>query len=523
MDLKDNEKDVYGVSEKVYEVPSDHAIHTNAHDADAAAKLVAGFTGELDPVEAKRVLGKIDRNMLPMMMILYLVQFMDKTTLGNSVNLGLKTDNHLTSLQYNWLGTIFYLAYLVFEYPQNLALQRFPAGRWMSLNILCWSIFLMCHAACHNFVGLFICRLGLGICEGSITAGFLVTTTMFYTHAESSRRVGFWFLMNGTAQIVSGFLAYGILHSKSSFAPWRIFMLTTGLITLVVAVWFLLRFPNNPMDAKFLSKEEKVIAIERIRSNQSGVENKHWKKDQFIETLLDWKTWAFFLFAALDNVPNSLTNQNSIIIKSLGFTALQTTLLGCVSGVIEIITIYTGTLCVKKYPNARAIIGTIYFIPNIIGSALILGLPFSNKTGQLIALYITGVGTTGFVLSLAWITAVTAGHTKKVTTNAIMLIGYCLGNLCAPQMWKAEYSPKNTIPWIVILVCYTACPIIMLCIAYFLQKENRRRDTLPESEVASQDNYMDEIQTDGTVISKKVDLGFMDLTDRQNLRFRYAL
>lgn len=44
------------------------------------------------------------------------------------------------------------------------------------------------------------------------------------------------------------------------------------------------------------------------------------------------KTWAFFLFAALDNVPNSLTNQNSIIIKSFGFTSLQTTLLGCVGG-----------------------------------------------------------------------------------------------------------------------------------------------------------------------------------------------
>ena len=57
----------------------------------------------------------------------------------------------------------------------------------------------------------------------------------------------------------------------------------------------------------------------------------------------------------------------------------------------------------------------------------------------------TGVGTTGFVLALAWVSAVNAGHTKKTTVNAIFLIGYCLGNLCAPQMWKAEYSPRNTV------------------------------------------------------------------------------
>jgi len=65
----------------------------------------------------------------------------------SSVLLGVKTDNHLTTAEYNWLSTIFYLSYLIFEWPQNLGLQRFPVGKWMAGNILCWSIFLMCHAA----------------------------------------------------------------------------------------------------------------------------------------------------------------------------------------------------------------------------------------------------------------------------------------------------------------------------------------------------------------------------------------
>ncbi|KAL7413287.1 MFS general substrate transporter [Mrakia frigida] len=503
------------------EVGHGHDLHTTAHDADASAALVAGFTGELDPAEAARVLKKIDRHILPMMMVLYAVQFMDKTTLGNSANLGIKTDTNLSTLQYNWLGTIFYLAYLIFEWPQNLALQKLPIGKWMSLNIFCWSVFLMCHAACSNFVGLFICRLGLGVCEGSITAGFMISTTMFYTHAEAARRVSFWFLMNGTAQIISGLLSFAILHSKSSMAPWRIFMLTTGAITFIVAVWYFLYFPDSPMNARFLTHDEKIIAIERIRSNKTGIENKFWKKEQFIEALTDWKTWFFFVFAALDNVPNSLTNQNAIIIKSFGFTTLQTTLLGCVGGVVEIITLYTGSLCIKRWPNKRVVISVIYFLPNIIGACLILGLPFSNKTGQLVSLYVTGVGTTGFVLALAWVSAVNAGHTKKTTVNAVFLIGYCLGNLCAPQMWKAEYSPRNTIPWIIILACYIACPIIMVMIGYGLHRENVRRDALPEME--EEESYIDEVQADGTVVSRKLDMAFADLTDRQNLKFRYCL
>lgn len=69
----------------------------------------------------------------PMMYItvLYWIQYMDKTTLGSSAILGIKASAHLSASEYNWLGTIFYLSYLVFEYPQNLALQRFPVGKWM--------------------------------------------------------------------------------------------------------------------------------------------------------------------------------------------------------------------------------------------------------------------------------------------------------------------------------------------------------------------------------------------------------
>jgi len=57
---------------------------------------------------------------------------------------------------------------------------------------------------------------------------------------------------------------------------------------------------------------------------------------------MDPKTWLFALFAALIDVPNSLTNQRQIIVTEFGFTTLQTTLLGCVDGLVEILTIITG-------------------------------------------------------------------------------------------------------------------------------------------------------------------------------------
>lgn len=111
---------------------------------------------------------------------------------------------------------------------------------------------------------------------------------------------------------------------------------------------------------------------------------------RFYEALLDPKTWLFALFSALDNVPNSLTNQRTIIVSGFGFSNLQTTLLGCVDGVIEIVTIWTGVTLAARMKNSRAYIGALYFLPNILGVLLLNFLPWDNKVGLLFAQWLTG-------------------------------------------------------------------------------------------------------------------------------------
>lgn len=525
MDLSyDEKRDIERESADLKKVSAQHVRVVPAGVDDALRLTMKQTSNEpLTSEAALKLRKKIDWHLLPLMMILYWVQFMDKTTLGNSAILGIREDNHLDVNQYNWLGTIFYIAYLVFEYPQNLALQRFPVGKWMSANIACWAVALTMHAACKNFAGLMVCRIILGRCEGSITAGFMIVTSMFYTRSEQSVRVGYWFLMNGTAQIISGFLSFGVLHIRTNgFAPWQWFFIITGVITLATAVAYFLWFPDSPATAWFLTPEERAMAIERIKVNQTGVENKVFKKEQLIEALIDPKTWLFALFSCLGNIPNSLTNQRSIIKNSFGFTTLQTTLLGCVDGVIEIVTIWTGVTLASKWENARGYIGAIYFVPNILGSILINTLPWANQIGLLFSLWITGVGTTGFVLALGWVTAVTAGHTKRITVQAIMLSAYCVGNLVGPQMWQKQYEPRNRVPWIVITICYTLCPLTLLAIRFHLARENKRRDAEPRVD-ENDDAYIEEILDDGTKIERKVDKAFLDLTDIQNRDFRYVL
>ncbi|KAF9464198.1 MFS general substrate transporter [Collybia nuda] len=510
------------ITDEKYKVERKDRVEVSTRQIDTAAEFGSGDQDEVDPAEALRIRRKIDFHIIPLMCILYWIQFMDKTTLGSSAILGIRESTHLTTNQYNWLGTIFYLSYLVFEFPQNLCLQRYPVGKWMSFNIFVWAVALCSHAACKNFAGLFVVRLILGMCEGSITAGFMIVSSMFYTRNEQTLRVGYWFLMNGTAQIISGFISFGSLHIKTkNFEPWQWLMIITGILTLATSMAFWFFFPDSPTNAWFLTPTERSIAIRRIKINQTGVENKHFKKEQMIEALTDTKTWLFALFAALDNVPNSLTNQRQIVVSGFGFSNLQTTLLGCVDGVVEIVTIWTGVELASRIPNSRAYVGALYMIPNIMGVFLINFLPWENKVGLLFGQWTTGIGTTGFVLALAWISNVTAGHTKKVTSNAIMLSAYCIGNAASPFMWQAKYRPRNHIPWIIIGISYAVCIGILLLIRFLLASENKRRDAEPADH--SYDDVYIEREKDGIVERVKVAKEFLDLTDIQNRDFRYVL
>ncbi|KAJ6467096.1 hypothetical protein C8R47DRAFT_1234438, partial [Mycena vitilis] len=152
----------------------------------------------------------------------------DKSTLGSASILGIIQSASLTTNQYNWLSTIFYLSYLAFEFFQSLALQRFPVAKWMSLNIFVWAVALCCHAACNNFGGLFAVRFILGITHLLTEQRFMIVSSMFYTRTEQTLRVGYWCMVS-LPQIISGFVSFGTLHIRTgTFRPWQWLMVITG-------------------------------------------------------------------------------------------------------------------------------------------------------------------------------------------------------------------------------------------------------------------------------------------------------
>lgn len=80
----------------------------------------------------------------------------------------------------------------------------------------------------------------------------------------------------------------------------------TGLLTIAMGTVFLFVIPDNQLKCRWLSESDRLLAIERIRVNQQGIGNKHWKMYQLKEALLDPLPWAFFFYALIADIPNGM-------------------------------------------------------------------------------------------------------------------------------------------------------------------------------------------------------------------------
>ena len=112
------------------------------------------------------------------------------------------------------------------------------------------------------------------------------------------------YLANGVGIALGGLLGYAIGHIKGALASWRYEFIIIGCLCCAWGIVIAIFMPDSPVTAKFLSKREKRIAIERLKENQTGIENKHLKPYQVKEAFLDYKLYMFFVLGIVCNVPN---------------------------------------------------------------------------------------------------------------------------------------------------------------------------------------------------------------------------
>jgi hypothetical protein len=184
---------------------------------------------------------------------------------------------------------------------------------------------------------------------------------------------------------------------------------------------------------------------------------------------------------------------------------MQSALLSIPGGVVSIISILAGTYVAGR-TNTRALNIILLIIPAIIGGALMAFLPKSaSPAGPLIGNYLTNAIGASLPLIYSWVSANYSGHTKKVTMNAVLLMSFCLGNIIGPLTFTGATAPTYIPAKIAIMATGLVAIGATMLLWWMYRHENAKRDS------------------EGDAGVHVLDSEFMDLTDRQNKEFRYAV
>lgn len=476
-------------------------------DADEAMKYVGDEAIEIDVATNRRILRKIDLCLMPIMCLLYCVQFMDKLSNSFASIMGLREDLRMVDNMYSWTGTSFYIGYLAFAFPVSILLQRFPLVKTLSVFVITWGV-IMCLHTVPQYAGFVALRTILGALESAVTPAFVILTSQWYKKEEQFIRTSLWFSCNGIGMILgSGAIAYNVYVNDGSYTmqSWKVIFIIPGCLTIFLGFIILLHLPDTPTKAWFLTEEEKKLVVERIRSNQQGFGNKHFKKHQFIEALTDYKTWLFFVFALSNNIPNGgITNFSSILLTGMGYSSGDSLLMQMPQGAIVFVgcILFACGVLVYPYRLAWAIFSTII----LVFAECMLAFGKQQKV-QFAGMCLYNMSTLGFICMLSIISSNVSGHTKKITINAIFLIGYCVGNLIGPQTFIDSQAPTYYGAKIAIVVNGAASLIVLVLIWYSFWYDNKKRDkNWTKEEFRSVENQE-----------------FLDLTDKENPNFRYEL
>jgi MFS family permease len=218
------------------------------------------------------LLWKIDLYIVPTVSVLYLFCFIDRANIGNAKLAGLEKDLALNGNDYNALLSIFYVSYIIFEIPSNIACKWIGPGWFLPALTLGFGICSLGTAFVQNIHSASGVRFLLGMFEAGMMPGIAYYMSRWYRRSELAFRLSLYIVMAPLAGAFGGLLASAILKLNhfGSLHAWRMIFAIEGIITCGLAIIGFFTLTDRPATARWLNQEERDLAIARVKSERVG-------------------------------------------------------------------------------------------------------------------------------------------------------------------------------------------------------------------------------------------------------------
>ncbi|KAK1957566.1 major facilitator superfamily transporter [Colletotrichum sublineola] len=276
--------------------------------------------------EERQLVRKIDLFLMPMLWIMYILNYVDRTNIGNAKIAGMQKDLSLTDDGYAWVLSIFFFGYLICEVPSNMILSRSRPSVFLPGIMLVWGALSALMSISKSYGALLGFRFVLGCIEAGFFPGVLYLLSCWYTRAELGKRFAIFYTAAVLSGAFGGLLAGAItanLHDAHGIAGWRWLFIIEGVATVGVALIAFFVLLDYPSTARQLTPAQRRLASIRIIADgiASGGQNRkrlsHW--NAFVAAVADPRTYAFILLFMLDVGAGTISYFIPTITLTLGY------------------------------------------------------------------------------------------------------------------------------------------------------------------------------------------------------------
>jgi len=455
------------------------------------------------PDEERVVIRKFDRRLVLFVALLYMLSFLDRssmslylssislitthkliaTDIGNARIAGLEVDLKLSSAQYEWVLTAFYIAYIVFEW-MSLLWKIIPAHIYVAIIVLSWGVTASLQSCATSFPVLITLRFLLGIGEAGFT-GIPYFLSFFFKRHELALRTGFFISAAPLATSFASSLAWLILKvgEHGPIAPWRLLFLVEGFPSVVVAViaWHLI--PDGPGKAKFLTKREKKVARLRLRREKdpkAEIGKKGIKWREILQTLVDPKSYlTAVMFFCTNMAFSSMPVFLPTIIRDMGNSALASQALSAPPYLTSFIIVILTAWFSDRLRN-RSYFVCFHALLSASGYAFIAmaGTVGLGTWWRYAAIYPAAIGFFSVItIIITWTINNQESESKQGAGFAILqIIGQC-GPLVGTRLYPDSDAPMYVKGMSICAGAMVLVSVLAICLRVYLKRENAAKES----------------------------------------------
>nr|OQO18211.1 hypothetical protein B0A51_13371 [Rachicladosporium sp. CCFEE 5018] len=400
----------------------------------------------IDPALERRVVRKCDLRVLPPILLLFMLSFLDRVNIGNAKIQGMAKDIDLRGTNYNVALLILFIPFILLEIPSNLVMKKLRPSIWLSALLFGCGIMNMC-------------------------MGFV------QTYPQLVARLSWWYTSGIVAGAFGGLLAYAIasgLNGTRGWLAWRWIFIIEGLVTTVVAMAMPFLLVDWPHEAKFLNDEERACLLARLSIDRAeSAKMDRWNTKRVFS---DWKIWiGTLMFFGIVNTNYATNFFIPSILVEMGYTAVRAQVMSipiyAVAAVICLSVCYISDKVRHRFGFVLlgVTVGSVGYIILLAQT----GLPVGAKYFALFCL--VGAGYIVQPISVSWLMNNTGGHYKRAFASAAQIGWGNAGGIVASNIFLVKEAPRYKTGYGVSLALLLMTGVMTVAMYFYLVGQNKKK------------------------------------------------